>query len=240
MLRFIVCDDNEKIVDDVSHIINNIMMPFDLEYRIHKFVSFNQTFQKIIEDTSDQKIYILDIELPKISGIEIASNIRKHDWNSIILFLTSHNECKNDVFSERLMVLDYISKLGLYNKRLEQDIDTALDTFNKKKLLIFKFCNITYRIPYNEILYIESTFGKKCIIITESGKKIQLLSSLKKLLAQLGPNFFLSHKSCIINIDKVANIDFTRNIVTFTNGVSEVLISNRNRKALDEYVRNYR
>lgn len=239
MLKFIIRDDNEQVCENVTNIINSTLMPLDLEYRINKFNSFDSEFQKIINDSSDEKIYILDIELPKISGLEIASNIRKHDWKSVIIFLTSHNECKNDVFSERLMVLDYISKFKNYNERLKKDIKLALDTFNKKPILIFKFCNITYRIPYDEILYIESSIGKKCTIVTESGKKIQLLSSLKKLLTKLGPSFFLSHKSCIINVSKIANIDLTENTVTFTNGTKEVLISNRSRKALEAYVRNY-
>lgn len=65
MLKFIICDDNEQVCENVTNIINSTLMPLDLEYRINKFNSFDSEFQKIINDSSDEKIYILDIELPK-------------------------------------------------------------------------------------------------------------------------------------------------------------------------------
>ena len=43
------------------------------------------------------KIYILDIELPIVSGLEIASEVREMDDDSIIIFVTAHPECKNDI-----------------------------------------------------------------------------------------------------------------------------------------------
>ena len=60
-----------------------------------------------------------------------------------------------------------------------------------------------------------------------------------KLLKQLGPNFFQSHKSCVVNIEKIRKINYIENIITFENGEYIDLLSSRNKKRLKEYVANY-
>ena len=57
-----------------------------------------------------QKIYLLDVELPVVGGLEIASRIREQDDKSYIVFITAHPECKNDIFFSRLEAIDYVEK----------------------------------------------------------------------------------------------------------------------------------
>ena len=98
MLRFIVCEDKKQYQDKISVIINKVMMPYNFEYKISKYTEYNEELSKIIKNENEQKIYILDIELPEISGLEIASEIREEDLDSSIIFLTVHPECQNDIF----------------------------------------------------------------------------------------------------------------------------------------------
>ena len=98
MLRFIICEDNKEFIMKINTIINKVMMPYNFEYKINKFTQYNKEVGEIIAKKNETKIYILDIELPEISGLEIASEIRENDLESIIIFVTSHNECRNDIF----------------------------------------------------------------------------------------------------------------------------------------------
>ena len=87
MLRFIICEDNKEHLDRLCNIINKVMMPYNFEYKINKFTQYNKEVEEIINNKTDIKVYLLDIELPVISGLEIASEIRENDLESIIIFI---------------------------------------------------------------------------------------------------------------------------------------------------------
>lgn len=240
MLKFIICEDNKETLEKTSLIISKVMMPYDFDYKIYKFTKYNSELQELIKSDEKDKIYILDVELPDISGLEIASEIREKDWNSILVFLTAHRECKDDVFYSRLLALDYISKNTLSSYRLEETMKYIVDKINQNKILNFKCYGTTHRIPYEDILYVEkATENKKCIIVTENNKKYPILATIAELSTKLGPDFYQTHKSCIVNVSKIKEVDYANNIINFKNGLQTDLLSNRNRKGLRLYVENY-
>ena len=241
MLRFITCDDDQEALEKTVLAIRKVMMPYDYDYKIDKFTSYTKEFEEIVKSKGDQKVYILDIELPKVSGLEIASEIRENgDWESMIMFVTVHPECKDDIFYSRLMVIDFISKYYQYEKRLEETLTKVLDIYNIKNTLIFNYDYVTYRVPINKILYIEKmTSEKKCLIVTENGEKFEVVSTLKKLLKELNEDFYQSHKGCVVNTKKIYQVDYITNTITFYNKTQTNLLSLRNKKGLKKYVGDY-
>lgn len=239
MLRFIICEDNKDHLDRLCNIINKVMMPYNFEYKINKFAQYSKEVEEIINSKDDIKVYLLDIELPVISGLEIASEIRENDLESIIIFITAHNEFKNDIFYSRLLATDYISKDTLWTDRFEDSMKYIVSILEKRQMLIFTYNHNIYRIPYNTINYIEKVQdNQKCVIYTEDGEKFDIKETVTALAEKLGPNFFKSHKSCIINLDKVKVIDYCNNMIVFQNNEFIYLLSNRMKKALKDYVAN--
>ena len=86
MLRFIVCEDNKESLERICNIINRVMMPYNYEYKTNKFTSYNKEVSELIKTKYEEKIYVLDIELGDVSGLEIASQIRHEDPESVIIF----------------------------------------------------------------------------------------------------------------------------------------------------------
>ena len=240
MLRFIICEDNKDFLSRLHTIVNKVMMPYNFEYKVNTFTQYNKEVEELIKKKNEQKIYVLDIELADVSGLEIASEIREHDMDSIIIFVTGHNECKNDIFYSRLLAIDYIPKDRLWSSRFEETVDYVVKALNKQKVLIFDFNYNSYRIPFDDILYIEKVQdNQKCTIYTEDGKEFGIISSITDLAKKLGEGFFQSHKSCIVNVEKIAKINYNENIITFKNGISAYLLSNRKKKQLREYVEHF-
>ena len=240
MLRFIVCEDNKDFLSRLCNVVNKVMMPYNFEYKISKFTNYNKEVEKIIKKKYEQKVYILDIELGDVSGLEIASEIRENDLESIIIFVTSHNECKNDIFHSRLLAIDYIPKDRLWIDRLESTLQYTIKKVNRRRVLAFEYNYNSYRIPFNDILYIEKIQdNQKCLINTEDGSQFEIMATITELSRKLGPNFFQSHKSCIINIEKIKRINYADNTITFINNDCVYLLSNRKKKELREYVENY-
>lgn len=236
MIKYIVCDDNEEVVAKSKFIINKVMMPYDYDYQTFCFNDYNSKLESIIKDQNGQKVYILDIELPSLSGIEIADKIREYDWDSIIIILTSHSECKDSVFESRLMVLDYISKFAVYEKTLEKTLKKALSILNKKNVLKYSYNYTTYRIPYEEILYIKASRGALNIIYTKDKEEYETNLQLKELDEILGPTFHRCHKNCLVNIENVKSVTASERKIVFKNGSTEKLISFRMRKDFADYV----
>ncbi len=240
MIKYIICEDNSNFLQKISEVVHKTMKMYKFDYKIHKFQGYKPEIESLISDESDQKIYILDVEMPEVSGLEIASMIREEDTKSTIIFLTSYPEYKNDVFYSRLLALDYIQKGPLWGNRLEDTIKHTIKNINKGKALVFKYNGHAYRVEYNDINYIEKVQEhRKCIIYTKDGKKYQVTSTLKELQPKLTSTFLQTHKSFILNVKNIKHIDYPNNVVTFNNNFKAYLISNRGKRELKEYVKNH-
>ena len=126
MINFIVCEDNKIILQKNVDIINKIMFKNNLNYRVYQFTSDNKNLQDLINDDIEDKIYILDIELDDISGIDIARQIREKDNKSIIIISTTYVEYLPYTLKNKLMLFDFVSKFDNYEDNLLKVIEKAI------------------------------------------------------------------------------------------------------------------
>lgn len=225
MIEFIVCDDNKIILTNVAKIIDKCMMKNDRPYKIYKFLDYNSSFFEVLEKPNSSKVYILDVETPSYSGIDIARIIRQNDLNSVIIFLTSHNEVGSVLLKEELMFLTFICKFDDYENRLESAIDKSIKVDESKKVIRFKDCSIIYTIKHNDILYItRDTLDRKSIIKT-CNNEYRVNKPLNELLTLLSNDFTYSHRSCIVNKTRIEIIDRKKNQIIFNNGEKLELLS---------------
>ena len=235
MLKIIICEDNQFCLEKAISATHKALGNYDIDYKICKYLSFCEEFEEDINDKINKKIYILDIELPDISGLQIAEKIRKDDWDSIIIFVTSHPECRNDIFYSRLLAFDYISKYTTYEKRLQQSIEEASKIVGKRRVFIYKYNRIIYRLEYDEILYFERLNGtKKWLIHIESGNIYEISGNIEEILEKLDDSFVLSHKSCIVNMNKVKYVNYDKGNITLINGEIIDKLAFRQRKNLEQ------
>ncbi len=237
LIKFVICEDDKEALETANKYVVKAMMNYDIEYKILKFTKYNKEFKKIIEDDTDLKVYILDIELPTVSGLEIASEIREIDDESIIIFVTAHSESKNDIFYSRLGAVDFISKYHRYEERLADTIAYVMDRLYKNKVLSFTYNYVQTRLRYREINYIEKApLQNKCIIHEVNGEQKSIATSIVRLRTKLKPLFFQTHKSCLVNLDNIREIDYSNSIIHFKNGETTNLIAPSARKELKKIV----
>ena len=236
MIKFIVCDDQSEFRKKVIKHINKIMVKSSTDYDIEEFSGFDKKFNTIIHDDITTKIYILDIELPNVSGIDIARKIRKTDWNSIIIMVTSHNELGYDALKAQIMLLGFISKFDNCSGNLDKVLQKAVSNVGDKKVLHFESAGISYRIYLDDIIYVlKDTIERKCLIKT-TYSDILINKTMTEMVAELDKRFYLSHRSCLVNTEKIYKVDFKENTIYFRGGESINLISRDKRKGLKEYV----
>lgn len=237
MLKFVVCEDSTKELEELCRIITKVMMNYDMEYKIERFTEYNDEFKEVIAEQNINKIYILDIELPIVSGLEIASEVREEDDISPIIFVTAHPECRNDIFYSRLNAIDFITKFNRYRERLEETIIFIIQKMYRNKTLCFSYNHVFSKISFKEINYIEKALMQnKCIIHLANGDEKYITKSIVKLKEELGPMFYQTHKSCVVNTENIRDIEYSKCIINFKNGDSIDLLTPSARKGLKKYV----
>ena len=230
MINVIICDDNEKDRNNFKRMVKAFMDKNKKEYTIYTFNDFNKSFYEKVDTKIPFKIYLLDIETPTKSGIDVAREIRRKDVDSVIIFLTAHEELGNIVLKDDLMFLSFINKFDNCENRLNKSLEKALDLLNKKNTIRFMDRNVLYTININDILYItKDSFERKTVIKTDYTEfKVNL--SLTKIIDMLDDRFIQTHRACYINSDRKVKIDKAEKIILFDNGEKIDLLSDKYRK----------
>lgn len=226
MINFIVVDDFKEITKKVEDIINKTMMRNATDYKIHVFNDYDSSFMNFIKKNMPNKIYILDIETKSASGLDIARVIRKDDYESVIMFITAHEELSGTVAREQLMALTFICKFDDFESKVREAIYKALKIIGKKSVLRFKNYSSVYTIPIDDILYItRDSIDRKCIIKTDYAA-FKINKSLNEIRDMLNDDFVQSHRACIINEKRIQKINKRNKEIVFDNGEKIDLISN--------------
>ena len=168
------------------------------------------TIKLTIEHNPD--LAFLDIELPDMKGIELAEKLREIKPDIEIVFITAHQEYSFDAF--KLYASDYILK-PIDEERVKStfrriykmlEISKKSNTFPNTETcrISINLGNERVFIKLNEIFYIERS-GRHAIISCTNGK-YKTRQTLQEMEKHLGKMFFRSHKSFIINTDRIEKI----------------------------------
>lgn len=232
MINLIICDDNERDRSNIVSIVEKYMNRNKQKYNLHLYNDYNSDFSTIIDLKIPSKIYLLDIETPSRSGIDVARDIRKKDIDSIIIFLTAHEELGNIVLKNDLLFLSFINKFDDCENRLKNCLDKAMRLLNKKQILRFNDGNTIYTIKLDDILYItKESFERKTVIKTDY-TEFKVNVSLADIKQLLDDRFAQTHRSCIINKNRTSKIDKQNRKITFDTAETIDLISDKYRREL--------
>lgn len=234
MLNFVVCDDNTVILNKISKMLESIFIKHSLDANIVlKSNSANDVISFIKRNKVD--VLLLDINLKgQISGLNIAEELRKTNKSTYIIFTTGHLEYV--MLAYKFKTFDYLPK-PITIEKLEE---TILRLFNDieysshKKYI--KIGNNQTIICENDIEYIKRD-GMKIVFHTNK-QDYETYSSFKKIQLNLPQNFVRCHKSFIVNINKISNIETSSNTISFENN-SHCLIGPKYKNNFMEVLNNY-
>ena len=227
MINFIVCDDEEKYRILVDKVITAYMMKNQIDYQIHMFKDYDKTFMSMVTNKLSFKVYILDIETPTRSGIDVARIIRNKDVDSVIIFLTGHQELSQIVIKNEFLFLSFINKFDDCEKRLEGAIEKSLKVLKAKQTIRFKDSGIIYTIALDDILYVtKDSVDRKSIIVTDYSE-FKLNKSLGDIYKMLNENFIQTHRACLVNKKRIVSYNKPKRIITFDSGKVIDLVSTR-------------
>lgn len=153
MLKIAVLDDQELYLNSIEVITRNCMLEQGISYEIFTYNSPEDLLYDIEEDNK-YDMYLLDVELPTTSGLEVARKIREKYYEPIIIYITNYVEYAVEGYEAN--AYRYIPKKMLEQKLPEAYASIYPSIENKKKeFYIIEKNHKLERIAYEDIYYIK-------------------------------------------------------------------------------------
>ena len=209
MVKIIVVEDEETFKQRVKDVIAKLSFKNSEEIKVEYYTKYNKTLEKTIKDDSIRKIYIMDIGLESdISGIQIAKKIRTNDWESEIVFITSHDKMFETVYRSVYEVFDFIEKCHNMSERLETDLDVIFKKNFDNKMFTYSNRLFDLKIYYRSILYIYREKDERKLVIVTENNKFKVGLTIPEMLEKLDNRFKQCHRACIVNRNRVHKYDW--------------------------------
>lgn len=244
MIEVVIVDDLEYFRNIIKEILIIELKKRNIKSKIFCFDKYNKDFWKHVKSTNNYKLFILDIEVPGMSGIDASRKIRVFDLKSDILFVTAYDNIKN----KNLILFSTIRPLSFLNKKnIKIDLQNKLDYIanffplekENQKTLTFKNKLETYKIYENDIDFIEVNKINHNLIIHLTNSIIEINQTIKEFEKIIDATiFFKTHRSCIINIKNVKKINYKNNRITFYSENITELLSRHKKKELKDKIKN--
>ena len=197
MLLIAIVDDEDYICSLVEELLHSILHKYQLAAEIEIFNSGDR-FQQHLSNGKYYDVVFLDIELGKISGLDVSQMLRTSLGNEAtqIIYISGKTEYAIDVFDYDPI---YFLAKPLTEEMVEKAFKKIIRKLNiKAEAFTYKVGAHTFKIPIKDIVYFENQ-GRK-ITIHFQNKTDHFYGSLDKVRNQLEKyHFILIHKSFLIN-----------------------------------------
>lgn len=206
MFRIALCDDEQKILDEVLQYINKYAESKNIQsLEVFPFDSAS-SLKNALDDEKSFDIFVLDVYIGKEMGTALAKNIRERGIDSPIIFLTTSVEHAPQGYETG--TLRYLIK-PLEPEKFYEAIDAACLQAEKlqSKLIRFKTENGIESINANNIMYSEAHDHYQYIKL-DNGQTIKVRTTVSELYALLAKNdgFFRLGSAYIINLRNIKNL----------------------------------
>ena len=215
MIKIAICDDEKEFRSAAEQMLKLYTADKGVQFGVDIF-GVSSELMDATEKGTIYDIYLLDIYMPGITGMSIATELRSRGVKSPIIFLTSSTDHALEAFG--VDATHYLLKP--YSKdHFYLAMDKAMQSIaaHKDDSIVLKVDNEYRSISVSGIIYCESE-DKYQRLYLESGEKLLIRISGADLYKQLSQfdSFYHCGRAHIINLDYISRV--TVEGVIFKNG----------------------
>lgn len=204
MVKIAICDDEESAIKLHEKIVKNSLQQCGIGYEVTSYARSSNLLYDITDDKFFFDLILLDIEMPELSGMEIAGQIKTFLPNVKIIFVTSHTEYAIDAFE--LSIFRYVPKNNLEAK-LSAAVTDAARLIELETGQEYTICtsNRMEKIPYKDIFYIRRDGKNSCFVSSAGTSRVR--KSLQQVYEELDTQeFIFIDRGYIVNIIQIMKI----------------------------------
>lgn len=224
-MRVAICDEERESCSRLSRLIKKQEPDCEIMcfYTCRQFLEIRQHFD----------ILLLDIQMEKMGGIEVARTLRIHQEDTILIFVTALKEYVPEAFD--VSAFHYLLK-PVSPEKFCRVFEMACREVHKLESLsggqlFFQTKTRNFTIPRDEILYVESR--KRQVEIHTLKENFSVYATMKRMEEQLGEGFYRCHRGYLVNMAYVT--EYGGGTVCLQNGEQVYLA----REKYSEFVRVY-
>jgi two-component system LytT family response regulator len=198
-MNCIIVDDEYPSIQELSFFITNfssikIMDKFDDSIKALEYLQMHSV-----------DVIFLDINMPKLDGLAFSRVIKTLSSKPLLIFISAYSEYALEAFE--VAAFDYILKPfseGRIVDTLKRLENCTVTKCTNNKITLSKN-NKLYVLSMSDIFYCEANEHDVHVYTKDDQYKVS--SSISDFYKKLPQNvFFRSHRSYIVNIDKIAEI----------------------------------
>ena len=229
-MQIAICDDEEKMQRILHGKIEEICRETGMAYRILCYSSG----EELLSSGERPDLLFLDIQMPGRDGMNVAEELRRRQWDTILIFVTALSEYVYDAFDvgafhylvkpfrdEKLRTV-LIRASEQYKKQCQTAHGTqgsaghsviggqyafpeqAYDA-GRQAVVLVKRGGVSTAVPVESIIYAE-VFNRKITLHT-TNRTLEYYGKLTDLSQQVGDHFYRTHRAYLVNLKYVEKYD---------------------------------
>lgn len=227
MMKIVICDNDIEELQIVSDFCNSVVCAV-----VETYSSPQQFVDEVLASKDNVDLFILDIEMPGISGIELKDRIIDMGFRTDIAFLTSHDEMMESAFGRNVIAFlkkeDWRERLEGILLRIQKAHKNCICVEKGKEKIFLhnhQIISVNGEDYYSRIKFISNNIKEESVLVRKS---------LKLWEVELDSDEFLRiSKSAIICFYNVSRIDSKS--IKMCNGDYYLIGKGKKKKVLHEY-----
>ena len=198
-----VCEDDRVVRDEICRVCEETLKEMKIAYEISVFSNAEELEKTLREGRHLFDLLILDIELDRKTGMELARELRAgEDWVSI-LFVTGHEEYALEGYE--VQPIQFLMK-PLNWEKLREALRTDWKRNHRPKTVLLQKGYRNLRLRLSSVVYVETDGNHGVRIFQEDGEERfpMGLSELERLFSD--HRFLRCHNSYLVNLEHVREI----------------------------------
>lgn len=225
-MRIVVCDDEENIRFLLIKKLRDIFPAAEL---------LVYPSGKLLLAAPPPDILLLDIQMPGLSGMEIAQELRRRNGKMILIFVTALEEYVFQAFD--VGAFHYLVK-PFSDEKFTAVLQKAAQQYHERAFamqganLLIKAGGVHTKVRWEDVLYAE-VFNRK-VLIHSIQEDVEYYGKLSDLERQAGEDFFRSHRAYLVHFKYVVKYDSS---TIYLERGSALMAKQRYRDFVKQYLR---
>lgn len=209
-MKIAICDDEKKCLENAIAATEKYT-----KQRSEKSITFEafthpEDLISACEKNGGYDIYILDVVMPDLSGIQLGDKLRNLGFDGKIIYLTSSQEYSLDAF--RVKAFDYLIK-PINDEAFFKAVDEAIEAIAEKndKYILVKSKERSIKLNFDSIMYAELTKRAIRYYLTKGRtvETVTLRTTFAEACAELldDRRFHLCNQSILVNLDHITEVE---------------------------------
>ncbi len=203
MFRVAVCDDEATSLKLLSSVTEQILKDNGIPYEMRTFDDIEKMADSLSRPGRPYNMLITDIMSSGMNGIEAAEKLRSIGEKLDIVFVSSTAEYALEGY--KVQALRYLKK-PVDPEALKEVLLLSAGKVMQKDSISITCEGKFYNVLFKDIVYAESQAREIEFHLTD-GRKLVAHMKISDLETMLTEKFFRCHRSYIVNLDEVENIE---------------------------------